>query len=170
MKVDLDSKIYWDFEKLNYDYCTDNWIKGHKLVFINGTFDMFHAGHARLLHEASKYGDKLLVFTNTDESIKALKGPERPIISLENRINLLASLHCVDAVFPFPELRVSSYLSKLRPHIWVKGGDYTMDSIEESEKEIANDIGINIVLLPRYQSLSSTELINKIKDSERIKE
>jgi rfaE bifunctional protein nucleotidyltransferase chain/domain len=137
---------------------------GSKLVFVNGTFDLFHAGHARLLTESSKLGDALLVFTNTDNVIKQLKGDTRPLICEEERIYMLASLECVDAVFAFDKLRVTDYLEELRPDIWTKASDYTMDTIERSEKEVAERIGINIVILPKLEGFSSTSLIDKIRN------
>lgn len=136
----------------------------NKLVFVNGTFDLFHAGHARLLTESAKLGAGLLVFTNTDECIKKLKGEERPLIPLKERMYMLASLECVDGVFAFDKLRVTDYLEELKPDIWTKASDYTMDTIEQSEKEVADRIGINIVILPKLEGFSSTSLIDKIRN------
>ena len=141
-----------------------NPLLGSKLVFVNGTFDLFHAGHARLLTESSKLGDVLLVFTNTDRIIKKLKGGDRPLICEQERIYMLASIQCVDGVFAFDKFRVTDYLEELRPDIWTKASDYTMDTIEQSEKEVADRIGINIVILPKLEGFSSTSLIDKIRN------
>ncbi len=167
MHIDPETKIYKDIDIIYKKFSPNN-RENKKLVFVNGTFDLFHAGHAALLNEAARLGDFLLVFVNTDESIKALKGPERPILPLKFRQYLLASLASVDAVYPFSELRVTHHLEVIRPDVWAKASDYTMESIETNEKRVADLLGINIKILPKVEGLSSTELINRIKDSSNL--
>lgn len=110
-------------------------------------------------------GNELLVFINTDESIRTLKGPKRPVLPMKERMYLLASLECVDAVFAFPETRVTPYLEIIKPDIWAKASDYTLESINPEEKIVADLMGIDIRILPKVEGISSTDLIKRIKDS-----
>src|SRR5438045_9211064 len=98
--------------------------KGRKLVFTNGCFDLLYGGHVRYLRAARAFGDALLVAINGDESVRALKGEGRPLNREADRAEMVAALECVDHVVVFPEVRASTVLEKIRPQIYVKGGDY----------------------------------------------
>src|SRR5882672_2665828 len=99
---------------------------GRKLVFTNGVFDLLHVGHVRYLSQARALGDALLVAVNGDASVRALKGPTRPINSESDRAEVLAALACVDFVTVFHTERVTELVRTIRPHIYAKGGDYTV--------------------------------------------
>lgn len=105
--------------------------KGGTVVATGGCFDLLHAGHARTLAAARSMGDCLIVCLNSDESVSRLKGPHRPIVSVEDRAELLLALSCVDAVVVFEEDTPEACLEQLRPDIWVKGGDYHPDELPE---------------------------------------
>src|SRR6476469_6665725 len=106
---------------------------GKRLVLTNGCFDLLHVGHVRYLEEARGLGDFLIVAVNGDESVRALKGAGRPLNSEEDRAEILAALECVDFVTIFPERRATAVIEALRPAIYVKGGDYTLDSLNPEE-------------------------------------
>src|SRR4030043_2279909 len=100
-------------------------IKGKKIVFTNGCFDLLHVGHIRYLEEAKALGDILVVGINSDQSVRRIKGPYRPILPEEERAEILSGLGCVDYVTIFDEADHLELISFLRPHILVKGGDWT---------------------------------------------
>src|SRR5205823_9515346 len=105
-----------------------------KLAFTNGCFDLLHVGHVRYLAAARALGDALLVAINGDESVRALKGEGRPLNREADRAEMVAALACVDHVVIFPEQRATILLEKVRPAIYVKGGDYTADSLHIEER------------------------------------
>jgi len=105
---------------------------GGTVVATGGCFDLLHAGHARTLAIARSMGDCLIICLNSDRSVRRLKGPHRPIVSMEDRAELLLALSCVDAVVVFDEDTPEACLEKLRPHIWVKGGDYGPEELPET--------------------------------------
>jgi len=106
--------------------------RGGTVVATGGCFDLLHAGHARTLAAARGMGDCLIVCLNSDESVRRLKGAHRPIVSVEDRAELLLALGCVDAVVIFGEDTPESCLNHIRPDIWVKGGDYTPEELPEA--------------------------------------
>src|SRR5437762_5921429 len=106
---------------------------GRKLVFTNGCFDLLHAGHLRYLRAARALGDALLVAINGDESVRVLKGEGRPLNRAADRAEIIAALESVDHVVIFPEVRATELIEKVRPAIYVKGGDYTEDSLHAEE-------------------------------------
>jgi rfaE bifunctional protein nucleotidyltransferase chain/domain len=106
--------------------------KGGTVVATGGCFDLLHAGHARTLAAARAMGDCLIVCLNSDQSVRRLKGPHRPIVSMEDRAELLLALSCVDAVVVFDEDTPEECLGLIRPDIWVKGGDYEPDELPEA--------------------------------------
>ena len=107
---------------------------GRKLVFTNGCFDLLHVGHVRYLAEARTLGDALLVAVNGDTSVSALKGPTRPINSELERAEVLASLECVSYVTIFRTMRVTGLIEEIRPQVYAKGGDYTVESLDAEER------------------------------------
>jgi rfaE bifunctional protein nucleotidyltransferase chain/domain len=138
---------------------------GRKLVFTNGCFDLLHVGHVRYLKAARALGDALLVAINSDESVRALKGDGRPLHRAEDRAEVIAALEGVDHVVIFPEVRATELLEKVRPAIYVKGGDYTEDSLHAEERAALERIGTEIRILPFEAGHSTSGLLEKIKQS-----
>ena len=128
--------------------------KGKRIVFANGIFDILHVGHVRYLKDAKKEGDILIVGINTDNSVRKLKGPKRPIFSEKERALLISSLKCVDYVFLYPGINFSSALKLLRPHIHAKGTDYSKDTVPERETVLSYGGEIKIVGDPKRHSTS----------------
>ena len=134
---------------------------GEKLVFTNGCFDLLHAGHVRYLHQARQLGDRLIVAVNTDQSITRIKGKNRPILPLAERMDLLAQLRMVDWVVSFDELTPHNVLHALQPDVLVKGGDYTaIDQVEGCD--IVQAYGGTVEILDLVPHRSTTQIINKI--------
>jgi D-glycero-beta-D-manno-heptose 1-phosphate adenylyltransferase len=134
-----------------------------KLVLTNGCFDLLHAGHVRYLEAARALGDALAVAINGDGSVRALKGAGRPLNSENDRAEVVAALECVDHVIIFPEVRATSLLEKVRPAIYVKGGDYTPDTLHAEERATLEQVGADIRILPFEQGHSTSTLIEKVK-------
>jgi D-beta-D-heptose 7-phosphate kinase / D-beta-D-heptose 1-phosphate adenosyltransferase len=130
---------------------------GGRLVATGGCFDLLHTGHVRLLHEARQLGDALVVLLNSDDSVRALKGPSRPVMPAEDRARVLSALECVDEVIIFGETSPEKALDRLRPDVWVKGGDYTEADLPEAQLVRRN--GGEVVLLPTVAGYSSSNLI-----------
>lgn len=135
--------------------------KNKSITLVNGTFDIFHRGHLRLIEEASRYGDVLIVLVNSDLSIKRLKGEDRPYHNEKDRVKMLASLVYVDYVFMFDEERITKYLYYIKPTYWVKGSDY-IGNINEKELEVANELGVKIIFVDREEDKYSTSNIIKM--------
>jgi D-beta-D-heptose 7-phosphate kinase / D-beta-D-heptose 1-phosphate adenosyltransferase len=131
--------------------------RGGTLVATGGCFDLLHTGHVRLLRQARQLGDALVVLLNSDASVRALKGPRRPVMADEDRARVLAALACVDAVVIFDEMSPERALEQLRPDIWVKGGDYTEADLPEAE--VVRRHGGEVLLLPTVAGYSSSNLI-----------
>lgn len=134
-----------------------------KLVFTNGCFDLLHLGHVRYLAAARGLGDLLVVGLNGDESVRALKGQNRPINSQADRAEILAALEAVDHVIVFEEKRVTELLKDLRPDIYAKGGDYTRESLDPGERRLLEALGTRIEIVPLVEGKSTTNLIGAIK-------
>jgi D-beta-D-heptose 7-phosphate kinase/D-beta-D-heptose 1-phosphate adenosyltransferase len=135
--------------------------QGRRVVFTNGCFDILHRGHVTLLERAKALGDILVVAVNDDASIRRLKGPGRPINTLEDRIQVLAALGCVDHVIGFPEDTCVRLVEVLQPHIFVKGGDYTRETLPEAGAVEA--AGGQVHVLPYVGDRSTTGLIQRIQ-------
>ena len=133
---------------------------GKKIVFTNGCFDILHKGHTAYLQEARALGDRLIVAVNDDDSIRRLKGNDRPINPVEDRMSLLASLASVDFVVPFADDTPCDLLTKLKPDILVKGGDYTLDEVVGGDLVLANQGQIKVLSL--QQGRSTTQTIDTI--------
>jgi len=134
---------------------------GEKIVFTNGCFDLIHYGHLHYLAEAAELGDRLIVGLNSDESVKRLKGNQRPIKDEINRSFLLASLACVDAVVLFSEDTPLNLIDRIRPNVLVKGGDWQPHQIVGSE--IVLEDGGTVRSLAFVEGHSTTSLIEKIR-------
>lgn len=135
---------------------------GRKLVVTNGCFDLLHAGHVSYLERARAHGDALLVGLNGDASVRALKGPNRPINNEADRAVVLSALRCVDAVCIFPEPTATRFLALAQPDIYVKGGDYTPETLNQEERRTVEEAGGHIVILPFIPGKSTTGLIHKM--------
>ena len=133
-----------------------------KLVFTNGCFDLLHVGHVRYLAAARALGDALLVAINGDDSVRALKGEGRPINRAADRAEIVAALESVDYVVIFPEVRATALLERIRPALYVKGGDYTADSLHSEERQALERIGAEIRILPFESGHSTSRLLDKL--------
>ena len=133
------------------------------VVLTNGCFDLVHPGHVRYLHKASKLGDLLFVGINDDDSIARLKGEDRPVISEFDRAYLVASLDCVDLVFIFHTFDFLAPLELLKPNVYVKGGDYTIDTIVRPERNLCEKLGIKVEIMPGVANASASGLIDHIR-------
>ena len=134
---------------------------GRRLVFTNGCFDLLHVGHVRYLQAARALGDALLVAVNGDASVRALKGPTRPINSENDRAEVLGALACVDHLTLFHTERVSELIRAIRPHLYAKGGDYTEESLDPGERAALQEAGTKIHILPLVPGKSTTATIAK---------
>lgn len=137
--------------------------KGRQLVLTNGCFDLLHLGHVRYLESARALGDALAVAINGDESVRALKGEGRPLNNEADRAEVIAALECVDHVIVFAEVRATNLLKKVQPAIYVKGGDYTPETLHAEERAALERGGAEIRILPFEQAHSTSKLIEKIK-------
>ena len=135
---------------------------GRKLVVTNGVFDLLHAGHVTYLEGARALGDALLIGVNGDDSVRQLKGPTRPLNPEADRARVLAALACVDATCIFPEVRAVNFLTRAQPDIYVKGGDYTLDTIDQNERRAVESGGGKIVFIPFVPGKSTTKVIEKM--------
>ena len=133
--------------------------QGKKLVFTNGCFDLLHVGHVRYLQAARTLGDALVVAVNGDASVRALKGPTRPVNPEADRAEVLAALGCVDYVVVFPEVRVTNLLRTVRPQIYAKGGDYTPETLNPEERAAIDEAGSEIRILPLVPGRSTTNIL-----------
>jgi D-glycero-beta-D-manno-heptose 1-phosphate adenylyltransferase len=135
---------------------------GRKVVVTNGCFDLLHAGHISYLEAARSLGDCLLVGLNSDESVRGLKGPTRPLNQEMDRARVLAALQCVDAVCVFQEVRAVRFLAQARPDVYVKGGDYTVETLNPEERAVVEQAGGRIMVLPLVPGKSTTQLLHTI--------
>lgn len=132
-----------------------------RVVFTNGCFDLLHAGHVRLLERAKAHGDVLVVGLNSDRSVRALKGPGRPITPQHDRARVLAGLASVDAVTVFNEPTPQRLIAYLKPHVLVKGADWGADAIVG--REIVERAGGRVVRIPLVAGRSTSSLISRIR-------
>jgi len=137
--------------------------EGKKLVVTNGCFDILHRGHVAYLAAAREQGDLLLVGLNSDASVRALKGPNRPLNSEEDRAIVLAALESVSAVCIFSDKSAATFLAAARPDVYVKGGDYTIDTLDQEERRLVERDGGRIVILPLVPGKSTTALLNRAR-------
>jgi rfaE bifunctional protein nucleotidyltransferase chain/domain len=136
--------------------------EGRRLVVTNGCFDLLHAGHVIYLETARGFGDALLIGLNSDESVRELKGEGRPLNTASDRAIVLAGLESVTAVTVFPDTLAARFLSVAQPDVYVKGGDYTLDTLNAEEKEIVESAGGRVELVSFVPGKSTTRLIDTI--------
>ena len=137
-------------------------LPGERIVFTNGCFDILHIGHIRLLEQARRKGDRLIVGLNSDDSVRRLKGPLRPIVAEQERARVLAALSSVDAVVVFDEDTPLRLIEAIRPDVLVKGGDYTEDTVVGAREVRA--WGGRVELIPLVGNVSTSRLIAKSAD------
>jgi len=141
---------------------------GKKLVVTNGCFDLLHVGHVSYLEAARNLGDLLLVGLNSDSSVRSLKGEGRPVNTEVDRAIVLAALECVSAVTIFSDTRAVRFLELARPDIYVKGGDYTIETLDKNEREIVEKYNGKIIILPVVPGKSTTALLNKMTQQAKL--
>jgi glycerol-3-phosphate cytidylyltransferase len=134
---------------------------GKKIVLSNGCFDLLHVGHLRTFQQSKELGDILLIGVNSDRSVRSLKGPTRPINNEADRAELVAALVPVDFVVIFDELTADHLLERVKPDVYVKGGDYSRESLPEYET--LNRLGIKTHFIPLVEGISTTALVKKMQ-------
>jgi glycerol-3-phosphate cytidylyltransferase len=134
------------------------------VVATNGCFDILHVGHISVLEEARRQGEHLVVGVNSDAAVKALKGDGRPINSEYDRARVIAALEVVDYVYIFDDVRATEFLKLVRPHVWVKGGDYTVEMLNPGEREAVISAGGVIYLAHTVEGKSTTSILNKANE------
>ncbi|MGI5836966.1 MAG: D-glycero-beta-D-manno-heptose 1-phosphate adenylyltransferase [Chloroflexota bacterium] len=137
--------------------------QGKKIVLTNGCFDLVHAGHVRYLREAASLGDVLVIGLNSDESVRSFKEAGRPIVSEGDRAELLAALEMVDYVVIFGEPTAEALAADLKPDIYVKGGDYKLDTLPEAR--VVQSYGGQVKLVSYHEDRSTSGIIRKILDA-----
>ncbi|HVK57454.1 MAG TPA: adenylyltransferase/cytidyltransferase family protein [Candidatus Kapabacteria bacterium] len=133
-----------------------------RLVVTNGCFDLLHLGHVTYLETARNLGDMLLVGVNSDAAVRGLKGEGRPVNTEYDRAAVLAALEAVDAVCIFPDVRATNFLAAAKPDIYAKGGDYTLETLDQTERRTVESAGGKIELIPFVPGKSTTKLLQKL--------
>lgn len=136
---------------------------GRRVVLTNGVFDLLHTGHLYYLQKARALGDALIIALNADASVRALKGPSRPVQNEVQRAYALAALACVDAVTIFRAPRLTAEIRALQPEVYTKAGDYTLEKLNPEERAALEAVGARIEFMPFLSGFSTTELIARIK-------
>jgi rfaE bifunctional protein nucleotidyltransferase chain/domain len=131
-----------------------------KVVFTNGCFDIIHVGHVRLMREAKKQGDVLVLAINSDASVRQLKGAKRPYVPEDERAEVMAALESVDYVIIFNELDPLRVITEIQPDVLVRGGDWTVDTI--IGRDVVEGAGGKVISLPFVEGLSTTNIIQRI--------
>ena len=134
--------------------------EGRRSAFANGCFDLLHVGHVRYLQGAKEQGDVLVVGVNSDRAVTALKGPGRPLLPAEARVELVAALACVDYVVIFDDLTAEAVLRDLRPHVQCKGTDYTAGTVPE--RAAVEELGGSVRIVGDAKSHSTRALLDEI--------
>ncbi len=142
------------------NFCDGLKQSGKQIVFTNGCFDIIHAGHVRYLTAAKNFGDVLIVGLNTDESVRRLKGDSRPINNQDDRAEVLLGLKAVDHVIFFGEATAENLIAEVKPNVYVKGGDYTLDTLPEAK--IVQRYGGRVELVNLVAGRSTTNIVQKI--------
>lgn len=141
---------------------------GRRVVLTNGVFDLLHTGHLYYLQEARRLGDALIIALNADVSVRALKGPARPVQSEEQRAYALGALACIDAVVVFRAPRLTAEIRALRPDVYCKAGDYTLEKLNPEERSALEEVGAQIRFLSYLAGFSTTNLIARIRAAGEI--
>jgi rfaE bifunctional protein nucleotidyltransferase chain/domain len=136
--------------------------RGKKLVVTNGCFDLLHVGHVTYLEQARNHGDALLVGVNGDDAVRQLKGNDRPVNEERDRAAILAALESVDRVCIFSEKTATRFLAAAEPDIYIKGGDYSLETLNKDERRTVEQAGGKIFIIPFVPGKSTTALLQKI--------
>lgn len=142
------------------EFCANLKQQGKKIVFTNGCFDIIHAGHVRYLTAAKSFGDELIVGLNNDESVRLLKGVTRPINNQADRAEVLLGLRAVDDVVYFGETTAENLIAEIKPDVYVKGGDYTLETLPEAR--IVQSYGGRVEFVNFFMGYSTTSIVEKI--------
>ena len=137
--------------------------QGKRIVFTNGCFDILHRGHITYLSRAKALGDILIVGVNSDGSVQRLKGPNRPINTLEDRIQVLAALSSIDCLIAFEEDTPIELIRTIHPDVFVKGGDYRVETLPEAP--LAKALGAEVRILPFLESRSTTDIVERLRET-----
>jgi len=135
---------------------------GQRVVVTNGCFDLLHVGHVTYLEAARQLGDLLLVGLNSDAGVHQLKGPDRPVNTEADRAAVMAALQSVDAVCVFEDFTATRFLAAAQPDIYVKGGDYTLETLNQEERRTVERSGGRVVIIPMVPGKSTTLLLQRI--------
>ena len=136
--------------------------EGKRIVWTNGCFDILHVGHIMYLQKAREQGDIMVVGLNSDASVQQIKGPDRPVVEENDRAQVLAALECVDYIVIFDEKTPLPLIAQLQPDVYAKGGDYTLDTIDQEERVAVESYGGKIAIIPGEEGKSTTWIIDKI--------
>jgi D-glycero-beta-D-manno-heptose 1-phosphate adenylyltransferase len=159
----LPKLVSWEALSAARSQCAND---GKIVVWTNGCFDLFHPGHVRSLQAAKRLGDVLIVGLNSDDSVRQLKGPGRPVLSELERAEVVGALACVDYVVVFPELRPDAALLRFKPDVHCKGAEYAPPHGKPiPEMETVVSYGGRIEFLPYSGGISTTELIRRIREA-----
>jgi D-beta-D-heptose 7-phosphate kinase/D-beta-D-heptose 1-phosphate adenosyltransferase len=139
--------------------------QGKKIVFTNGCYDLLHVGHIKLLQRARSLGDVLVVGLNSDESVRSLKGPTRPLVGEKERAHVMAALDCVDIITVFPEETPMRLIEQIRPDVLVKGGDYEMHEVVG--RDFVESHGGRVELVPIVEGFSTSDIVKRIVEKYR---
>ena len=137
--------------------------EGKRIAYTNGCFDIIHAGHVRTLEAARRHGDVLVVGLNSDGSARRLKGAGRPVFGQRDRAEMVAALASVDLVVIFREVSSLPLIQELRPDVWVKGGDYDLETVNQEERAFVEGYGGAVALGERVEGASTTDVIARVK-------
>jgi len=140
--------------------------QGIRLAVTNGCFDLLHRGHVEYLDSARRAADALLVLINSDNSVRALKGPTRPVNSEYARAFVLSGLAAVDATVIFDAERCTAELAALSPDIYVKGGDYTVETLNPEERQVLQEANSEIIFIPFVDGYSTTGTIDRMRSAD----
>jgi D-glycero-beta-D-manno-heptose 1-phosphate adenylyltransferase len=135
---------------------------GKQLAVTNGCFDLLHAGHVLYLEAARREADLLLIGLNGDDAVRQLKGPGRPVNPEQDRAIVLAGLQSVDAVTIFPEFDAARFLALAQPDVYIKGGDYTLETLNQEERRVVEAAGGRILLVPLVPGKSTSSIVRRM--------
>lgn len=161
-KISKDTSVVLDLDYLRYQIKLHK-DRGKKIIFTNGCFDLIHRGHIDLLNRAKQLGDILVVGVNDDQSVAALKGPTRPINTLEDRLSVLNALSCIDYIIPFSQNSPTEIITQIQPDFYIKGGNYTRENLPEVS--LVESFGGQVKILPLSQDQSTSNIIGRIRSS-----
>ena len=141
---------------------------GEKIVFTNGVFDLLHRGHAEYLEEARSLGNRLVVGLNSDDSVRRLKGPTRPIVPQEERLELLEALECVDLAVAFSDDTPQRLIEEVAPDVLVKGGDWAVENIVG--REFVASRGGRVLNVPLRHGQSTSRIVTRVLEGKSVRE